>query len=114
MQHDICSFTTLADRRRGDKAGSQRLPPLKERILSLIRRAGPTGITGDDLFAIAYDEHLPRYRGGHKGRYETRARSALKANIYQINQLIQATGYRIVGSNCPGGWYRLVRVRRSA
>ena len=85
------------------------MSPLKERILSLIRRSGAAGIDGDDLFAIAFDDQLPRYRGGHKGQGETRARSALKANVYQINQQIKSAGYRIVGSRCRGGHYWLRR-----
>jgi hypothetical protein len=81
--------------------------PLKERVLNFIRRPGPDGIAGDELFAIAYDDQLPRYCGGHKGRGETCARSARKANIHQLNKLLGPTGYRIVGSGCRGGHYRL-------
>jgi hypothetical protein len=102
MQHDIWlsdfSFATLAGRRSGDKASSLRLPPLKARILPLIRRAGPADIGGGDQFAIAYDDHLPRYRGGHKGRGASQARTTLKAHTCQINQ--QLNGYRIVGERC--------------
>ena len=72
------------------------MTPLKLRIFELVRRAGPSGIGGDDLFAIVYDGQLPRYRGGHDGRGGTRQRNTLKSNIYQINR--QLVDYRIVCS----------------
>jgi hypothetical protein len=83
------------------------MTPLKDRIYHLIRRAGPAGISGDDLFAIAYDGRLPRYQGGRAGPGETRQRSALKSNVYQLNKQIAANGHRIVGR---GGTYRLIRI----
>ncbi len=86
-----------------------RMSPLKERILNAVRRAGVDGIAGDDLFSIVYDGALPRYRGGHAGRGESRQRAALKSNVHQLNQQIAGTGYRIVGERCAGGRYRLVR-----
>jgi hypothetical protein len=82
------------------------MTPLKNRLFSLIRRAGPAGISGDDLFTIVYDGRLPRYQGGRAGRGERRQRSALNANIHQLNKQIAANGYRIVGR---GGTYRLIR-----
>jgi hypothetical protein len=82
------------------------MTPLKARIFGLLRRAGSDGIAGDDLFAIVYDGQLPRYHGGHKDYSESSARSALKANIWQLNKLIVADGYRIDGR---GGCYRLQR-----
>jgi hypothetical protein len=84
------------------------MTPLKQRILMLIRRAGPGGISGDDLFAIVYDGQLPRYHGGHKD-YARTARTALKVHIYQLNKLIAQDGYLIRGSHCQGGWYQLQR-----
>jgi hypothetical protein len=85
------------------------MTPLKKRIYEIVRRAGPDGIAGDVLFDLVYDGRTQRYRGGHHGRDETQQRSALKANIYQINQHIKVAGYRIVGSRCAGGRYRLVQ-----
>jgi hypothetical protein len=82
------------------------MTPLKDRIFQLIRRAGVDGIEGDLLFAIVYDGRLPRYRGGHAGRDETRQRDSLKANICQLNKQIAADGLRIAGR---GGTYRLIR-----
>jgi hypothetical protein len=82
------------------------LSPLKRRIFEILRRAGPDGIAGDALFDLVYDGRLQRYRGGHHGRDETQQRSALKANIHQLNQ--QLDGDRIVGERCAGGRYRLV------
>jgi hypothetical protein len=89
---------------------SKRMTPLKNRVLTLIRRAGPNGISGDDLFAIIYDGQLPCYRGGHAGRDETRQRTTLKANIHQLNKSIAANGIRVCGERCPGGHYRLVKM----
>src|SRR6516162_7569645 len=84
------AVVAVADARGG------RVTPLKLRIFELVRRAGPGGIGGDDLFAIVYDGQLPRYRGGHDGRGGTRQRNTLKSNIYQINR--QLVDYRIVCS----------------
>jgi hypothetical protein len=85
------------------------LTPLKTRMLDLLRYAGSGGISGDDLYRIAYDGQLPRYQGGHAGRGEQRQRASLKANVWQLNQTLRGTGWRIVGSQCAGGWYRLQR-----
>jgi hypothetical protein len=85
------------------------MTPLKQRIFEIVRRAGPDGIAGDVLFDLVYDGRTPRYRGGHHGRDESRARATLNANIYQLNQ--QLDGHRIVGERCAGGRYRLVRTR---
>lgn len=82
-----------------------RLTPLKQRIYDVVRRAAWHGISGDRLFAIVFDGRLPRYQGGRSGRGETRQRSTLKSNIWQINQ--QLRGQRIIGSKCSGGWYWL-------
>jgi hypothetical protein len=71
-----------------------RLTPLKARIFDLIEQAGPAGIDGDDLFAIAF-----------AGR--NAARSTLKEHVWQINNVIEDIGYRIVGR---GGVYRLTEL----
>jgi hypothetical protein len=69
-----------------------RLTPLKARIFDLIQRGGDDGITSADLFDIAFSD------GEH-------SRETLKAHIYQINELIEDEGYRIVNG---GSGYRLV------
>jgi hypothetical protein len=85
------------------------MTPLKARIFSLIRRAGPDGIDGHDLFALTYaGGYCPRGNGIR----ERRARSALKAHIGQLNkQLARERGWRIATSRCRGGWYRLEKTR---
>jgi hypothetical protein len=90
------------------------MTPLKNRLLSLVRRAGPDGISGDDLFRVAYDGQVQRYRGGRAGRDETRQRATLKANIHQLNKLIAAEGLHIRGERCPGGHYRLVKMEQGS
>ena len=91
-----------------------KLPPLKARILDLIQCAGTSGISGDDLWRIAYDGRLPRYRGGRNGRNETRQRPTLKANIWQINQVLADVGWHIRAERCAGGWYYLERKHECA
>lgn len=61
-----------------------RLTPLKARIFDLIRRAGPDGIAGEDLFALTLAARRAQ-------------RSTLKAHVWQINDAIEGTGYRIHG-----------------
>jgi hypothetical protein len=85
------------------------LTPLQERIFKAVGRAGVAGISCDDLFALVCDGQLPHYRGGHHGPGESQQRTALKANIWHLNKLIEGRGVRIVGSHCAGGWYRLER-----
>jgi hypothetical protein len=82
------------------------MTPLSERLLHLLHLAGPSGISGDDLFGIIYDGATPRYQGGNK---QHRERTALKALIWQLNQELAHDGLRIVGEKCAGGWYRLVK-----
>jgi hypothetical protein len=83
------------------------IPPLKLRILALIRRAGPDGIDGGDLFSLVYADG---YRPDGKGIREERKRTALKAHINQINKKIRSSGWQIAASKCAGGWYRLQKV----
>ena len=81
-----------------------RLPPLKARIFDLIRRGGEDGIFSRDVLDIAYSD-------------PTRSLATLKAHVHQINEAIEDSGYRIVGSR--GGSlqerklaiYRLVKKR---
>ena len=62
-----------------------RLPPLKARIFDLIQRGGRNGIDKRDIFDIAFDDQP-------KAKLAT-----LKTHIWQINELIADSGYRIVG-----------------
>lgn len=61
-----------------------RLTPLKARIFDLIQRGGQDGIDRGDLFELVF---------GGAGQ----CRETLKAHIHQINELIEDSGYRIVG-----------------
>ena len=61
-----------------------RLTPLKARIFDLIQRGGRDGIDRGDLFDIVF---------GGTGQ----CRATLKAHIHQINELIEDTGYQIIG-----------------
>lgn len=65
-----------------------RLTPLKTRLFDAIRRAGSDGITSDQLIN---ELALPI------------TRATLKAHVYQINELLAETDYRIIGR----GGYRL-------
>jgi hypothetical protein len=84
-----------------------RLPDLKARIFDLVARAGAAGISGEDLFAIAYNDDAPI----GKGIRLQRSRKTLKSHVGQINELIEDSGYRIFcsGRN-PTSTYRLARV----
>jgi hypothetical protein len=84
--------------------------PLTERLLHLLKLAGPSGISGDELFRIVYDGQLPRYQGGHRGKDEQRQRSALKALVWRLNMELQYEGLQVVGEKCAGGWYQLKRI----
>jgi hypothetical protein len=61
-----------------------RLTPLKARIFDAVRRGGRDGIDRADLFELIF--------GG-----EPHSRETLKAHIFQINELLEDTGYRITG-----------------
>jgi len=69
------------------------LSPLKARLFDVIERAGPEGISGDDLFAIVFAERRASRMSG------------LKSHVWQINVAVAATGYRIDGR---GGFFRLI------
>ena len=73
-----------------------RLSPLKARIFDLVQRAGRDGISGVDLHELAYT-----------GTARPGA-ATIKAHIHQINEVLDGTGYRIVGR----GTYRLVKGRK--
>jgi hypothetical protein len=66
-------------------------------------RSGISGISGDDLNAVVYNNNRPN---GH-GIRERRVTSTLSAHINQINEAIEFTGYRIIGR----GGYRLEKRR---
>jgi hypothetical protein len=71
------------------------LTPLKARIFDAVRRAGPDGIAGD---AIIRELGLPV------------CRTTLKSHVWQINDRLAESGYRIVGR----GGYRLQSMRKRA
>jgi hypothetical protein len=58
------------------------LSELKLRIVDVVRRAGPDGIDADDLHAIAFSDR-------------ERSRETLKAHIWQINDALAETDFRI-------------------
>jgi hypothetical protein len=71
-----------------------RLTPLKARILDVVTRAGPDGISARDLFGIVFESG-------------ERSRETLKAHVWQINDAIaDEAGYRIAGTD---GFYRLTK-----
>jgi hypothetical protein len=72
------------------------LPELKARIFDLILRAGVDGISGADLFDLAYCHREKRVA------YKT-----LHIHIHQINELIEDEGYRIRGKD---RYYRLDKI----
>lgn len=61
-----------------------RLTPLKARIFDAIKRAGYDGIDRNDLFALVFSNRPVK-------------RSCLKSHVWQINDAIEDTGYRIEG-----------------
>jgi len=71
-----------------------RLTAKKARIFDLVQRAGPDGIDGRDLFAIVFGEQEKEVK-----------RDTLQSHVWQINDLIEDSGYRIKGYST----YRLVR-----
>jgi hypothetical protein len=81
-----------------------RLPPLKARIFDLIMRGGEDGILASDLLNIAYVDQ------------PATGRKVLSSHVFQINEAIEDTGYRIVGRSGRVGIYRLInkRQRRAA
>lgn len=83
-----------------------KLSPIECRIYTLVRRAGPDGVGGHDLFSMVYDEMSAYAPWAHLSRQ----RNTLKAHVYQINQKLK--GERIVGSKCAGGWYTLKQLAR--
>lgn len=72
------------------------LGPLRARLLDAVRRAGQGGISGADLFDLIFAER------GVK-------RSALKTNVWVINDLIADSGWRIVSTKGTDAHYWLVR-----
>lgn len=102
------------------------MTPLRQRIVTLLIVAGSHGMSGDDLFRIVYDGRVrgtnrrsyvdarwrgrtskPHGTGGQRGPgLKPQRRSALKELIYRINK--EHEHYHIVGSTCPGGWYRII------
>ena len=73
-----------------------RLPPLKARIFDIVKRAGRDGIDRDELFRLVFGDRKVK-------------RSCLKAHIWQINDLLEDSGYRLDGLR----EIRLVVVRES-
>lgn len=76
-----------------------RLPPLKARIFDLVLRGGEDGITARDVLEIVYAE------------LEGPSAKTVHVHVFQINELIEDSGYRIVGRRGPGSVYRLVNKR---
>jgi hypothetical protein len=75
-----------------------RLPALKARIFDLIQRGGRDGIDRRDLLGIINTD-----------REKPICHSTLKAHLFQINELLADTGYRITGHSVA----RLVEKRRA-
>ena len=70
-----------------------RLTPLKAKIFDAVVRTGTYGIMTSQLLAVVWSEK--------------RSKHGLRSHIWQINELIADTGYRIEGGNRWG--YILVK-----
>lgn len=79
------------------------MTPLQSRIFWALRRGPSEGMSGDDLFDVAYSYQVPPLKWMHKGR----SRTALKAHVSLLRKELK--DLQIVGSRCEGGWYRLVK-----
>jgi hypothetical protein len=77
------------------------LTPLKAAIFDAIRRAGPDGIDTDILFWLVFGE-----------RERPVSRQTLKSHVWQINDAIADTGFRIKGN--VGVDHRFTLVKRAA
>jgi hypothetical protein len=73
-----------------------RLPPLKAAILDAVRAAGDLGANAETIMARVYE------------RRRWPQRNAIKAHIWQINELLESTEYNIV---CEQWHWRLERRR---
>jgi hypothetical protein len=81
-----------------------RLTALKAGILDAIRSAGDIGVSVDDLA----NTDLWRETGGPP------TRETIKAHIFQINQSLDGTGYRIVGERPSAKAYGFAAGERPA
>jgi len=68
-----------------------RMSPLKAHLVDVVLRAGPDGISSDDLHRIVFGDRRV-------------VRKTLYAHVWQINDAMMDTGYRITGR---GGFFRL-------
>jgi hypothetical protein len=59
-----------------------RLPPLKTAMFDLIRRSGDAGISWDEIARRLYGRPT--------------SRKTINAHVWQINEMIEPAGYRIV------------------
>jgi len=73
------------------------MSPLKARVFDLIRRAGSGGISARDIHRIAFADRRASLM-------------TVRAHVWQINEAIAETGYRIEGR---GGGFRLRRTAGS-
>lgn len=71
-----------------------RLPPTKLRIIDAIARAGAAGIDADDLFELIYS-----------GEQDV-GRSALKAHVWQLNDMLIEAGAGVFIQGTRGGGRR--------
>lgn len=97
LTHEQCIEYRLPRKPIPEMRLGVRLTPLKARIFDLVQRAGRDGIDRGDLFSLVF---------GGTGQ----CRETLKAHIFQINDLIEDTGYRIVGHSVA----RLEKTERSS
>jgi hypothetical protein len=76
-----------------------KLSPLKARLFDAVKRSGGAGIEVQRLLAIVYDGH-----GTRPAHWES-----IKSHIYQINELLEDAGLRIVSSRGRYPSWTLVR-----
>lgn len=72
-----------------------RLSAFRTRLFEIVRRAGPNGITTDDIVSVLYADHPD---GG-----PMTAHKCVHVHVYNINKLLRTRGYEIKAKN----WGRL-------
>src|SRR5262245_27782363 len=80
-----------------------RMPPLKARILDAIKAAGDLGASSHELTFEVY-----------RGYARQRSPAGIKSHVYQLNEMLAGTDWRIVADPPCGGTARWYLVRRPA
>jgi hypothetical protein len=80
----------------GDSRLGVRLPAIKLAIFDVIHNAGADGVPIQTIAGLVFGQGMPEV--------------GIRSHVYQINQLLYGTGFRIEGGGWNGsrGYYRLV------